>query len=88
MTTFAKSPGIRLLFLPPYPPNLNVIERLWKITKKEILNARYYDAPRKFHQAIIAFFQNINQNHNQELLELLTLNFQFLDENIAHSYAA
>lgn len=88
VTTFAKSIGIHLLFLPPYPPNLNVIERLWKFTKKEILNARYYDAPQKFLQAIIAFFQNINQNHNQELLALLTLNVQFFDENIAHSYAA
>lgn len=88
VTTFAKSIGIHLLFLPPYPPNLNVIERLWKFTKKEILNARYYDAPQKFLQAIIAFFQNINQNRNQELLALLTLNVQFFDENIAHSYAA
>jgi transposase len=88
VTTFAKSLGIHLLFLPPYSPNLNIIERLWKFTKKEILNAQYYDAPQKFHQAINTFFQNINQNHNTELHKLLTLNFQFFDKNIAHSYAA
>ena len=27
---FAKEHGIELLFLPPYSPNLNLIERLWK----------------------------------------------------------
>ena len=88
VTTFAKSLGIHLLFLPPYSPNLNIIERLWKFTKKEILNARYYDAPHKFHEAIHTFFQNINQKHNLELQKLLTLKFQFFDKNIAHSYAA
>ena len=48
-----KSPGIHLLFLPPYSPNLNISERLWKFTKKETLNAYYYDSPTLFHQAII-----------------------------------
>ena len=88
VTTFAKSIGIHLLFLPPYSPNLNIIERLWKFTKKQILNAQYYDAPKKFHEAVTDFFQNINQNHNAELHKLLTLKFQFFDKNIAHSYAA
>lgn len=88
VTTFAKSLGIHLLFLPPYSPNLNIIERLWKFTKKEILNAQYYDAPLKFHQAIKDFFQQINQKNNPELHNLLTLKFQFFDKNIAHSYAA
>ncbi len=38
VTTIAKSLGIHLLFLPPYSPNLNIIERLWKFTKKRILS--------------------------------------------------
>lgn len=80
--------GIHLLFLPPYSPNLNIIERLWKFTKKEILYAHYYDCPAKFHAVITSFFQNINQMHNPELKKLLTLNFQFFDQNNAHSYAA
>jgi transposase len=88
VTAFAKSLGIHLLFLPPYPPNLNIIERLWKFTKKQILNAQYYGAPLKFHQAINDFFQAINQKHNPALHKLLMLKFQFFDKNIAHSYAA
>lgn len=88
VTAFAKSLGIHLLFLPPYSPNLNIIERLWKFTKKQILNAQYYDSPAKFHQVINDFFQHINQENNPELHKLLTLKFQFFDKNIAHSYAA
>ena len=30
----ANSLGIELLYLPPYSPNLNLIERLWKFVKK------------------------------------------------------
>ena len=31
---------IDLLFLPPYSPNLNLIERLWKFVKKQWLATR------------------------------------------------
>ena len=33
--------GIEILFLPPYSPNLNLIERLWKFVKKECLYGEY-----------------------------------------------
>ena len=33
---------IDLLYLPPYSPNLNLIERLWKRVKKECLNSKYH----------------------------------------------
>lgn len=76
----ANSLGIHLLFLPPYSPNLNIIERLWKFTKKNILYAKYYQNPKAFHEAVETFFQNINQNFKQELETLLSLNFQFFDK--------
>jgi transposase len=85
--TMAKGLGIHLLFLPSYSPNLNIIERLWKFTKKEILYAKYYDAPQKFHAAIDNFFKIINQKHNIELQKLLTLKFQFFDKSIAPFHA-
>lgn len=77
--TVARSLGIHMLFLPPYSPNLNIIERLWKFTKKKILYAKYYNNPKYFHEAIQNFFSNINQNFQQELKSLLTLKFQFFD---------
>lgn len=80
VTTFAKSLGIHLLFLPPYSPNLNIIERLWKFTKKEILYGKYYDKPKLFHEAIESFFEGINENFKSHLSKLLTLKFQFFDD--------
>ena len=38
----AKELGINLLYIPPYSPNLNLIERLWKLVKSK-LRTRYYD---------------------------------------------
>lgn len=75
----AASLGIRLLFLPPYSPNLNIIERLWRFAKKKILYGRYYDSADKFHGAVRAFFADINKKHHQALHSLLTLNFQFFN---------
>jgi transposase len=45
--------GIELVFLPPYAPNLNLIERLWKYIKKEIISNHYFESPKVFHQTIV-----------------------------------
>jgi transposase len=84
----AKSLNIKILFLPPYSPNLNIIERLWKFTKKKILYAKYYDTPAKFHKAITDFFIELNQKYQKELENLLTLKFQFWDKQDAQNLAA
>jgi transposase len=85
----AEELGITLLFLPPYSPNLNIIERLWKFTKKQILYAKYYDSPAKFHLAVNGFFNNINDTYQHKLIKLLSLNFQLFEQvNISQNYAA
>jgi len=38
---YARNLGVELIFLPTYSPNLNLIERLWKFVKSEVLNAAY-----------------------------------------------
>ena len=68
--------GIELLFLPPYSPNLNLIERLWKYTKKMCLYNRYYADFTSFSGAIAGFLNSLPQEHTQDLDTLLTLNFQ------------
>jgi Transposase and inactivated derivatives len=78
----AEKLGITLMFLPPYSPNLNIIERLWKFTKKKILYAKYYDTAEKFHMTIRAFFEQINKKLQLELEDLLTLKFQLFDDEI------
>lgn len=84
----AKELNIKLLFLPPYSPNLNIIERLWKFTKKKILYAKYYDTPVKFHQTIADFFSVLNFKYQNELESLLTLNFQLWDNVDAQKLTA
>ena len=78
--------GIELLFLPPYSPNLNLIERLWKFTKKECLASEYYENFALFKQAIHDFLQTLHQQHRAELNSLLTFNFQQFEN--AQSMAA
>ena len=47
---------IELHFLPPYSPNLNPIERLWKWMKERILYNTYYQEFEDFKTAILGFF--------------------------------
>lgn len=68
--------GISLIFLPPYSPNLNIIERLWKYTRRHVLAGKYFDSPAKFHDALRHFFEVDYINHKPCLSSLLTLNFQ------------
>lgn len=72
--------NIELLFLPPYSPNLNLIERVWKLTKKEVLNSRYHTDFQQFHSAIQHFLSQMHNTHGPELKTLLALNFQTFTE--------
>ena len=74
---FAEENEILLLFLPPYAPNLNLIERLWKFTKKHLVNNTYHDDFRQFFDATESFFNNLDEHH-QELTSLLTQKFQII----------
>lgn len=73
----AKNLNITLNFLPPYSPNLNLIERLWKFLKKKLFKNRYYESFSDFENAITSFFQNFEQ-YKTELTSLLTLNFEII----------
>jgi transposase len=70
---------IELLFLPPYSPNLNLIERLWKFVKKECLTTQYFAAFEPFKAAIISCLAHTQDIHRDKLATLLTLNFQTFD---------
>jgi transposase len=68
--------GIELLFLPPYSPNLNLIERLWKFVKKQCLYSQYYETFPDFQKAISDCIAEANGVHKEKLSSLLTLKFQ------------
>ena len=66
---------IKLVFLPPYAPNLNLIERLWKFFKKKTLYNRYYESFDEFRKACRDFFSNPGL-YRGDLRSLLTENFE------------
>lgn len=72
----AQKLGIEMLFLPSYSPNLNLIERLWKLVKKLALNSQYYPDFKSFRESIINCLKTLHENHENELKSLLTLKFQ------------
>lgn len=71
----SKNPKIQIIHLPPYSPNLNLIERLWKFMRKKVINLHYYPKFDDFRRAILDFFQNIGQ-YKWDLESLITPNFQ------------
>ena len=71
---------LRLIFLPPYSPNLNLIERLWKYFRKKILYNKYYETFDEFKKACKSFFRQIKR-HKDELSSLMAENFQVIRSN-------
>jgi transposase len=70
---------IELLYLPSYSPNLNLIERLWKFVKKEVLTCRYHEDFARFKAAIVDCLDQIEGEHKSAVASLLTLKFQTFD---------
>ena len=76
---YLENSRIEIIFLPPYAPNLNLIERLWKFFKKMVLYNRYYETFEEFRNACLTFFTKKNmRRHRKELDSLLTDNFQIV----------
>ncbi len=72
--------GIALLFLPSYSPNLNLIERLWKFTKRRALYGRYHPTFSDFQTAIQEVLDGLTTKYAEPLASLMTLNFQQFDD--------
>ena len=78
--TFASQLGITLLFLPSYSPNLNLIERLWKFTKRRALYGRYHPKFADFQAAIQEILDGIPTTYAEQLETLMTLDFQQFED--------
>jgi len=73
----AKKLGITLEFMPPYSPNLCLIERLWKFFKKKVMKNNYYETFELFFEAVCQFFKNWD-SWRPELASLLSLEFEII----------
>jgi transposase len=57
---------ITLLFLPPYSPEYNPIERVWSFIKSKI-KQRFFQTAKKFKEYILDLFININDTDSEKL---------------------
>jgi len=72
--------SIRLLFLPSYSPNLNLIERLWGFAKRTAVYGKYHPDFASFRAAIENTLAGIPTTHREKLTTLMTLEFQTFED--------
>lgn len=82
LTAWLADKPIRQVFLPPYSPNLNLIERLWKFLRQKIINTTFYRTKGAFKAAVLRFFDRLPE-FGQELASRLTLKFHVLDSQLS-----
>ena len=76
----ALSLGITLHYLPPYSPNLNPIERLWKVMNEQCRNNVFFHSAKEFRQTIDHFFEHtVKEIRETVLTSRITDNFQVLE---------
>lgn len=68
---------IELKFLPPYSPNLNLIERLWRFMNKKVRDNKYYEKFSDFKRSVLEFFGNLS-SHKKALSSLLVKKFHII----------
>ncbi len=78
LTAWLVNKPIHQVFLPPYSPNLNLIERLWKFLRQKIINTTFYRTKGQFKTAVLDFFDRLPE-FGPELASRMTLNFHVLD---------
>jgi transposase len=73
--------GIELVFLPTYSPNLNLIERIWKIVKSKVLNSAYYETFGGFCDNIFECVDTLHEKCAAEMASSVTQNFQIIEHS-------
>lgn len=77
--SLAASLGIELIYIPPYSPNLNPIERLWKFVKAK-LRCKYYDDFQLFQNTIDSIIDGTHTVYKEQILSLIDEKVQLYDE--------
>ena len=80
MPALAAQLGIGLLFLPSYSPELMLIERSWKVTKRCTLYGRYHSTFRGIRAAIPDALDALPTRYSQQPVLLMMLIFQRFDD--------
>lgn len=77
---YLQNTRIELLFLPPYSPNLNPIERLWKFMHSIVTNNKFYPDFESFTKSLHDFFDKIPK-YKEKFKSLINDNFQSIIPN-------
>jgi transposase len=72
----AEELNMELLFLPPYSPNLSLIERVWKFLKNTLKNT-YFPTLQDFKSAIFDFCANF-EKYADNIKRLLSQKFEII----------
>lgn len=65
---------LTMVYLPPYSPNLNMIEELWGWLKASVINNVFFDSVQKIRKAVQGFIRLINETP-ADTVERLCLQF-------------
>jgi len=65
---YLETSRVELHFLPPYSPNLNPIERLWKWMKERVIYNTYYEHFEDFKAAVMGFFDVLSTVEEESIL--------------------
>ena len=71
--------GITLVYIPPYSPNLNLIERLWGFVKKN-LRTKYYDNFDEFKERIDSLINSTDKENKKIIDQLIGKKIQLFDD--------
>jgi transposase len=75
----ASKKNIVLHYLPPYSPNLNPIERLWKVMNEQVRNNVFFTSAKQFRDTIVDFFKTYIPKIAQFLRSRINDNFQTIN---------
>jgi transposase len=67
---YLQNSRIKLVRLPPYSPELNLIERLWKVLKKKVLYNKHHEHFKDFKKSLLGFFKNQSE-HYEEIASIM-----------------
>ena len=77
--SLAEELNIDLVYIPPYSPNLNLIERLWKFVKNE-LRTKYYEDFTLFCHQIDGIIASTSADNREKIASLIGTKVQLFDD--------
>jgi len=69
---------IKIIWLPPYAPHLNSIERLWGVMHKHVTHNKFYKTYRAFAEAIVHFLRETIPKEWKTFRDTVTDNFRVI----------